>query len=35
MIYDPNLPLDKQDIDDFEFEKEEEVDNLCIKTLDN
>lgn len=32
MIYDPNLPLDKQDIDDFEFEKEEEdVDNLCIK----
>jgi hypothetical protein len=32
MIYDPNLPLDKQDIDDFEFEEEEEdVDNLCIK----
>lgn len=33
MTFDPNLPLDKQNIDDIKDE-EEHVDNLCIKTLD-
>lgn len=33
MNYDTNLPMDKQNIDDI-IEEEEDVDNLCIKTLD-